>query len=192
MTTADKIKICFVCFIFICFGSAMFLWGKNPQSIEIKHSDYRTDVIISKKRIDFFSAKDASEVITNVKRADVVSFKDRADRHGQSRDIYGVTLRTHDGRSVNIFTFDSFRAPKEKLRDEINNAIYSKTDYKYTDDENCGQAVTFGLFFMIIPLLIMLLAIFNGFKEITIDFRKTSNAKQENSDDDKYNNTIIK
>ena len=186
ITTADKIKICFVCFIFICFGSLMFLFGLYPQSIEIKHFDNRTDAFINKKTIWLFHTKDSSQRITNVKQAKVVSFKD-----SKRRDVYGIAIISYDGSSTPIFSFGTFLSPKEKLRDDINNAINNKLNYKYTDNEDSGQSVTLGLFLMIMPLLIMLLALFNGFKEITIDFRKTSNTKQENSDD-KYNNTIIK
>lgn len=196
MNNTDKVKLFFICFIFICFGSFLVLLGMTPQTIEIKHSDYRTDVIISKKNIGFLSAKDASETITNVKQADVVSFKTRKKSKNhieRTEDVYGIALRTYDGQSKNILSFDSRRTQKEKLRDEINKAINNKLDYKYTDDEDNLKIIIIGLFFMFTPLIMTLIALYKGL-EIKIN-GKIINPREQKNPDNKYkniNNTIIK
>lgn len=196
MNNTDKVKLFFICFIFICFGSFLVLLGMTPQTIEIKHLDYRTDVIISKKNIGFLSAKDASETITNVKQADVVSFKTRKKSKNhieRTEDVYGIALRTYDGQSKNILSFDSRRTQKEKLRDEINKAINNKLDYKYTDDEDNLEIIIIGLFFMFTPLIMTLIALYKGL-EIKIN-GKIINPREQKNPDNKYkniNNTIIK
>lgn len=196
MNNTDKVKLFFICFIFICFGSFLVLLGMTPQTIEIKHLDYRTDVIISKKNIGFLSAKDASETITNVKQADVVSFKTRKKSKNhieRTEDVYGIALRTYDGQSKNILSFDSRRTQKEKLRDEINKAINNKLDYKYTDDEDNLKIIIIGLFFMFTPLIMTLIALYKGL-EIKIN-GKIINPREQKNPDNKYkniNNTIIK
>jgi hypothetical protein len=168
----------------------------TPQTIEIKHLDYRTDVIISKTNIGFLSAKDASETITNVKQADVVSFKTRKKSKNhieRTEDVYGIALRTYDGQSKNILSFDSRRTQKEKLRDEINKAINNKLDYKYTDDEDNLEIIIIGLFFMFTPLIMTLIALYKGL-EIKIN-GKIINPREQKNPDNKYkniNNTIIK
>jgi len=196
MNNTDKVKLFFICFIFICFGSFLVLLGMTPQTIEIKHLDYRTDVIISKTNIGFLSAKDASETITNVKQADVVSFKTRKKSKNhieRTEDVYGIALRTYDGQSKNILSFDSRRTQKEKLRDEINKAINNKLDYKYTDDEDNLEIIIIGLFFMFTPLIMTLIALYKGL-EIKIN-GKIINPREQKNPDNKYkniNNTIIK
>lgn len=188
----DKIKLFLMCFIFMCIGSVFVCLGLFPETLELKHVDYRTDAIISKKTIRIFSVKDNSKTITNVKQAVVETFKG-----SKGRDIYGVALQSYDGTRTPVFSYDdSFRSSKEELRDEINNAINKKLEFKYTDNKNSLTIIIVGLLFMFIPSTIVVLALFKGLEIRTKSGRiiNSGSIRQEKSGNkyDNINDSIIK